>query len=77
MSDLQANLISVLVGVSPYHTRYSVGATTTTSKGCASIVLKNDGLGVSGYYDRVHVYFDDGRHLIIPAHNCTEMEVAP
>ena len=33
------------------------------------IVLRKDGSGISGEYDRLHVYFANGNHSIFPAHN--------
>lgn len=33
------------------------------------IVLRNDGNGLSGYYDRIHVYHSNGTHYVYPAHN--------
>lgn len=75
MDSKEIKLSRVLVGQPPYADHYVVGATATVSRGCNSIILKADGNGLSGFYDRVHVHFDNGRHLIFPAHNCAEMEV--
>jgi hypothetical protein len=68
-------LSRVLVGVPPHHEHYIVGATSGASKGCCAITLLNDGNGPMGRYDRVHVRLKDDRHLIFPAHYCTELEV--
>ncbi len=53
---------------------YVVGASAGDIKGCTQIYLLTDGHGPMGWYDRVHVLFDDDRHLVFPAHHCQEME---
>jgi len=55
---------------------YCVGATSGISQGCSEIYLVDDGHGISGYYDRIHILFEDGRHLIVPAHHCQEFSLA-
>ena len=42
------------------------------SAGCSEIYLQADGQGPMGWYDRVHVLYEDGRHVIFPAHHCKE-----
>lgn len=74
-SQVDTRLSRVLVGVPPHHEHYVVGATHGVSAGCFAITLVNDGNGPMGHYDRVHVRLKENRHLIFPAHHCTEMEV--
>ena len=74
-SSVDMYLSRVLVGVPPYHNHYVVGGTGSVSTGCNSIYVTADGNGPMGHYDRVHVEYENGRHLIFPAHMCTEMEV--
>jgi hypothetical protein len=33
------------------------------------IVLRRDGHGPMGYYDRIHIFTSSHNHLILPAHN--------
>lgn len=35
-----------------------------------SIELKRDGYGISGHYDRIHIYDDKGGAVILPAWAC-------
>lgn len=48
------------------HVTYEVGVNAR------QIWLMADGNGLSGYYDRIHVYDNDGKHRVIPAH-CADM----
>ena len=43
--------------------------------GCTRIVLRSDGCGLSGYYDRIHVFHEDGGHTVYPAHHVAGWEV--
>lgn len=38
--------------------------------------LAADGKGLSGYYDRVHLRNLEGRYVIIPAHQCEQIEIS-
>ena len=45
--------------------------------GVTAISLKTDGHGLSGLYDRIHVFGDNGTHLVFPAHNVEGWEQVP
>ena len=49
------------------------GSFTVGSNGCDRIVLRADGNGLSGFYDRIHIFGSDEilgpYHRICPAHN--------
>jgi len=69
MSD-ENKLKRVVVGTPPHSEHYHIGA-----KGVSDILIVNDGNGQMGNYDRVHIHYDNGRHLISPAHFCIELEI--
>ncbi len=51
---------------------------TVGERGVTRIVIVADGQGLSGYYDRIHVYHKRQGHWIFPAHNCVGWkEAAP
>ena len=46
------------------------GATAMAGRsGILQIELRNDGEGPMGWYQRIHVYHENGAHDVYPAHN--------
>lgn len=43
--------------------------------GVVRIVLRADGSGPTSQYDRIHVFNENGRHLIFPAHHVSGWSV--
>lgn len=50
-------------------------AAELTHKDIQRIVLVSDGQGLSGEYDRIHILFHSGAHIIVNAHTVNEMVV--
>lgn len=42
--------------------------------GVTKIVLRDDGSGPMGQYDRIHIFNENGRRLVFPAHHVSGWE---
>lgn len=71
MHSVKQNLQRVFNG-----NHYCIGGTHGITAGCNEIYIADDGYGPMGKYDRIHIKFADGGHIITPAHHCTEFHLA-